>query len=264
MSRESLVLRRVVRRDGANPFSTSLGRVQTSLASSSASSPSRARFSSRPITSASKPPLCSTRRRSVRPSCPSLDELSLTRLLLSFFSQMVIPIKDIIALQPQKAFRFGHHGLAVVIKGHEELFLEFSSAERRDACKSLLEQQMDELRFKAQHGPQPVTDQQQEALHLQDLDTMGFSSPQRQNRRSRHEMHHSSGQHSRSSPSSGYGSDHLPPVMFTSMESTFLDFKPKEPMHITCLTIGSRGDVQPCEFAFVLVAGRVPFELISL
>ncbi|KAL7418121.1 hypothetical protein BDY24DRAFT_374148 [Mrakia frigida] len=170
---------------------------------------------------------------------------------LLYKTTMVIPIKDIIALQPQKAFRFGHHGLAVVIKGHEELFLEFSSSERRDACKSLLEQQMDQLRFKALHGPQPVSDQQQEALILQDLDTMGFSSPQRRtNKHGRHSREVSSGGgtdvgRSHSSPGSGYGSDHLPPVMFTSTESTFLDFKPKEPMHITCLTIGSRGDVQP-------------------
>ena len=168
---------------------------------------------------------------------------------LTFFSlllpmQMVIPIPDIIALQPQKAFRFGHHGLAVVIKGHEELFLDFSSAERRDACKHLVEQQMDTLKnLKAQHGPaHPPSAQQQEAMNLLDLDKMGLSSPQRTKTAGGHER-----RESHSSPGSGYGSNHLPPVMFTSTESTFLDFKPKEPMHITCLTIGSRGDVQPCE-----------------
>lgn len=35
-----------------------------------------------------------------------------------------------------------------------------------------------------------------------------------------------------------------PNGMFESTTSTFLEFKP-EPMRITCLTIGSRGDVQP-------------------
>lgn len=40
-------------------------------------------------------------------------------------------------------------------------------------------------------------------------------------------------------------SDTIPAVMFTSHSSTFLAFKPQEPMHITCLTIGSRGDCQP-------------------
>lgn len=44
-----------------------------------------------------------------------------------------------------------------------------------------------------------------------------------------------------------------PPVMFTSTSSSFLDFKPKAPMHITCLTIGSRGDVQPCSCSLALL-----------
>jgi sterol 3beta-glucosyltransferase len=35
-----------------------------------------------------------------------------------------------------------------------------------------------------------------------------------------------------------------PSPLFGSTTSTFLEFKP-EPMRITCLTIGSRGDVQP-------------------
>lgn len=36
-----------------------------------------------------------------------------------------------------------------------------------------------------------------------------------------------------------------PSPMFASTTSTFLDFKPEKNMKITCLTIGSRGDVQP-------------------
>jgi hypothetical protein len=39
--------------------------------------------------------------------------------------------------------------------------------------------------------------------------------------------------------------DSLPAIMFTSASSTFLTFKPKESLHFTFLTIGSRGDVQP-------------------
>ncbi|MBW0480339.1 hypothetical protein O181_020054 [Austropuccinia psidii MF-1] len=35
------------------------------------------------------------------------------------------------------------------------------------------------------------------------------------------------------------------PIMFQSSSSSFLTFKPREKLHITCLTIGSRGDVQP-------------------
>ena len=39
--------------------------------------------------------------------------------------------------------------------------------------------------------------------------------------------------------------DSLPAVMFTSVGSTFLTFKPRETLRFTCLTIGARGDVQP-------------------
>jgi len=144
---------------------------------------------------------------------------------------MVIPIVDIIALQPQKAFRFGHHGLAIIIKGHEELFMEFSSAERRDACKSLLDGQADELQ-RHKREPKPVDPDRKEAKILQDLDASDMTGTQ--------EM-----QRELASVPTKDGVQ-PPPVMFTSTSSSFLDFKPKEPMHITCLTIGSRGDVQPC------------------
>lgn len=35
------------------------------------------------------------------------------------------------------------------------------------------------------------------------------------------------------------------PVIFDDFQASILDFKPQAPLHITCLTIGSRGDVQP-------------------
>lgn len=36
-----------------------------------------------------------------------------------------------------------------------------------------------------------------------------------------------------------------PSVADESASSSFLTFRPEEPLHFTCLTIGSRGDVQP-------------------
>ncbi|KAI8458720.1 hypothetical protein BY996DRAFT_6410683 [Phakopsora pachyrhizi] len=42
-----------------------------------------------------------------------------------------------------------------------------------------------------------------------------------------------------------HGTESQLPIMFESTSSSFLTFKPKESLHITCLTIGSRGDVQP-------------------
>lgn len=120
--------------------------------------------------------------------------------------QMIVPISQLYGMKAQKAFRFGHHGLVVIIKGQEELFLEFHSSKRRDNCQALLEERMDAYREKV-----AATKALQAAMprepHLDDL-------------------------------------DETPPEMFDSASSSFLQFKPP-PMNITCLTIGSRGDVQP-------------------
>lgn len=141
---------------------------------------------------------------------------------------MMIPIRDIYGLKAQKAFRFNHHGLIVVIKGHEEIFLEFSSPERREACVTLLEQLMEDVRLRAENGEvdlDAVDEDRIKTRIMEDLDE------------------------SLSLEQSGEGGiDRIPAVspspLFGSTTSTFLEFKP-EPMRITCLTIGSRGDVQP-------------------
>jgi sterol 3beta-glucosyltransferase len=143
---------------------------------------------------------------------------------------MIIPIRDIYGLKAQKAFRLRHHGLIVVIKGHEEIFLEFSSKERREACVTLLEQLMESCRIRAENGegefdPDQMDNDRIQARIMEDLDASIPLEPQGSD-----------------------GSDNVPPVspspLFGSTTSTFLEFKP-EPMRITCLTIGSRGDVQP-------------------
>ncbi|CED83178.1 glycosyltransferase family 1 protein [Phaffia rhodozyma] len=147
-------------------------------------------------------------------------------------TRMIIPLQDIISIQPQKAFRFSHQGLAIIIKGHEELFLEFSSTKKRDLCKRLLDKQIEEVKTgrvpkPAHEGPSAAM--KREAKVLSDLDAKDMNSPTDSN----------------SASTSLETTDNLPPVMFTSASSTFLNFKPKKSLHITCLTIGSRGDVQP-------------------
>jgi sterol 3beta-glucosyltransferase len=131
---------------------------------------------------------------------------------------MIIPIRDLYGLKAQRELRFGHSGLIVVIKGHEELFLEFSSSRCRKACVALLEKRMEEVQLRSERGEADPA--KLEAPVMEDLD----QSAETERRQS------------------------IPPVgpspMFGSTTSTFLEFKP-DPMMITCLTIGSRGDVQP-------------------
>lgn len=142
---------------------------------------------------------------------------------------MTLPLRDILATEKSRATRFGHQGLIVIIKGHEELFFEFSSEEKRDAFVNLLNRQMDDMRRRLTAGePSPITPGKRDALILEE-----FEPPRS-----------SDGEDPAPVTVDNLG-DSLPAVMFTSASSTFLTFKPNKSLHFTFLTIGSRGDVQP-------------------
>jgi sterol 3beta-glucosyltransferase len=142
---------------------------------------------------------------------------------------MTLPIRDILASEKSKATHFGRHGLIIIVKGHEELFFEFSSEDKRDAFVQLLERQMEDMRRRIASGepiiPSPA---QRDALVLEEFEARKSTSSD-----------------SEPTPLTDTMADSLPAVMFTSASSTFLTFKPKRSLHFTFLTIGSRGDVQP-------------------
>ena len=144
------------------------------------------------------------------------------------FGQMILPIRDILSTEISRAFRFGHYGLIVIVKGHEELFLEFSQQDRRSAFVSVLEKQIEDVRRRqADGGPVSPTLGKRDALLLEELG----NPPQKEDVEPR--------------PPPENMNDSVPALMFTSTSSTFLTFKPEKSLHFTFLTIGSRGDVQP-------------------
>ncbi|RDB29507.1 Sterol 3-beta-glucosyltransferase [Hypsizygus marmoreus] len=145
-------------------------------------------------------------------------------------TRMTLPIRDILALEKSKASRFGHHGLVIIVKGHEELFFEFGAEEKRNAFIALLNQQMDDVRRRLALGESTDTSPgKRDALILEEFDARK-----------------SGGGESDPAPAIPESmTDSLPAVMFTSASSTFLTFKPAKSLHFTFLTIGSRGDVQP-------------------
>lgn len=163
----------------------------------------------------------------------------------------MLPIRDILATEVSKAFRFGHYGLVLIIKGHEELFFEFGLQDRRTAFVHLLNRQMEDVRARilssaaTSNADTPTTAtgtsprnnsfngsprSKPDALFLEE-----FAPP-----RDSDETTTAAAGNPRPSMT-----DSLPAVMFTSTSSTFLTFKPKESLRFTSLTIGSRGDVQP-------------------
>ncbi|KAI0274778.1 hypothetical protein BC834DRAFT_814654 [Gloeopeniophorella convolvens] len=144
-------------------------------------------------------------------------------------TRMIVPIRDILSTETSKAFRFGHYGLTVMVKGHEELFLEFNQQDRRTAFINLLEKQIEDVRKRQLEGePMAHSPGKRDALLLEEF---GARTSLRDDSDPR--------------PPPESMSDSLPAVMFTSTSSTFLTFKPEKSLHFTFLTIGSRGDVQP-------------------
>ena len=138
---------------------------------------------------------------------------------------MILPLKDILATEKQKSYRFAHYGLVIIVKGHEELFFEFVDEERRDEFVTVIQRQLEEVRRRLNSGDARTSASPcHDALILEEFG-------------SRHPLDLSESQTSLS--------ESAPAYMFTSQSSTFLSFKPDKSLHFTFLTIGSRGDVQP-------------------
>lgn len=149
---------------------------------------------------------------------------------------MNLPLNDIIGVRKHRSYRIGFAGLMVVIKGHEEVFLELSNADRRDSCMAKLEAQRDLVRQQSREKTQQEGDgagaqgpAKKELEALLDLSSSKISDVKPLEK-----------PHPKSEAVAGQ-----PPIMFSSTTSEFVTFRPETSLRFTCLTIGSRGDVQP-------------------
>ena len=164
---------------------------------------------------------------------------------------MVLPLKDIENVDKEKGFRLRYAGLVVTIRGSEELFFEFRPADIRDDCAVTLLRSLETIRYM----------QDDKALNAEEqLDAQAAEAAEAEHRmlqeareeRSR-EIHVS-----RSLPSSGKNElhyryrlvliilgDDTPQMIFDDPEASIINIKPSSSLRFTCLTIGSRGDVQP-------------------
>ncbi|KAL8925174.1 MAG: hypothetical protein Q9208_003679 [Pyrenodesmia sp. 3 TL-2023] len=151
-------------------------------------------------------------------------------------TKMVLPLKDIENVDKEKGFRFGYSGLVIVIRGHEELFFEFSQAEVRDDCAvTLLEilgsmRYLEESELLAQGDKEEAETAKAEHRALLEARQDGHNEHELKLPRSVDQL---SPRHE------------APPILFDDPRASILNFKPTESLRITCLTIGSRGDVQP-------------------
>ncbi|POS86803.1 hypothetical protein EPUL_001507 [Erysiphe pulchra] len=152
-------------------------------------------------------------------------------LLPGTSTKLILPLIDIENVDKEKGFRFGYSGLVIVIKGHEELFFEFPQTETRDDCAVTLLQELETLRYLRESGQLAFEEKESaqnavnEHLALQQVRSKCF------------DLHLVQEFKEKKSESTA--------ITFDDPRASILNFKPDESLRITCLTIGSRGDVQP-------------------
>jgi len=151
-------------------------------------------------------------------------------------TKLILPLKDIENVDKEKGFRFGYHGLVLVIRGHEELFFEFSSSESRDDCTVTLLHSLESVRYMAESGLLAQQDENDAAVAKEE-----------------HRMLEEARKTSTSGPdlvlpetnAPIYSHEEPVTVLFDETRAPIGSLKPTESLRITCLTVGSRGDVQP-------------------
>lgn len=149
-------------------------------------------------------------------------------------TKIVIPLKEIDNVEKEKGYRINipglRPGMVLVIRGHEELFFDFSSKDIRDDCVVTILRALD--RTAEIEGSKMI-----DIDEVEEAKAAAAENELLQQARA-------GGQLPRELPPGSLDEDD-PPVLFDDGTASILDFKPKEPLRITCLTIGSRGDVQP-------------------
>ncbi|KAI2713706.1 CAZyme family GT1 [Penicillium roqueforti] len=161
----------------------------------------------------------------------SQKKLCFRSLIPGTRTKMILPFKDIENVEKEKGFRFGYHGLVVIIRGHEELFFEFNASDSRDDCAVTLHQNLESVKFLVESGLLAEEERDEveaaKAEHRM-LQEARLDSPEEDDAR----------------PTFTEDSSEIHPF-FDDPRASIINFKPSEPLRITCLTIGSRGDVQP-------------------
>ncbi|OBT79468.1 hypothetical protein VF21_02015 [Pseudogymnoascus sp. 05NY08] len=150
-------------------------------------------------------------------------------------TKLILPLKDIENVDKEKGFRFGYSGLVVVVKGHEELFFEFGQPDARDDCCVTLLQNLETIRYLKESGL--LTQEEEESAAWAVAEHKALQEARQESRQHSHDL---------DLPTTAEGaSTETAPIMFDDPRASILNFKPTESLRITCLTIGSRGDVQP-------------------
>lgn len=148
-------------------------------------------------------------------------------------TKLILPLKDIENADKEKGFRFGYAGLVIVIKGHEELFFEFNASEVRDDCAVTLLQSLETTKYLRESG---LLEHDEHVVEDEAIAERDALKEARQDEFPAHEV---------KLPRQASGLSNVPPIVLDETDGAALNFKPSTSLKVTCLTIGSRGDVQP-------------------
>ena len=147
-------------------------------------------------------------------------------------TKVILPLKDIENLNKEKGFQFGRPGLVLVIRGHEELFFEFKTIDDRNDCTVTLFKSLESIKYLAESGI------------LSQLEAEAAEVSKRENSMLQEARRQSVVLESDLSPMINLNEE-MTPILFDDGKASIINFKPPPGLRITCLTIGSRGDVQP-------------------
>jgi sterol 3beta-glucosyltransferase len=152
-------------------------------------------------------------------------------------TRLILPIAHIENVSKERGFSgLGYHGLVVTIRGFEEIFFEFNKADLRDDCAITLHQSLDTAKYLKESG----------ILSQEDIDSAEAAKEEHKKLQEARKVDHDT--HDLKLPQSVDTTDitdNGPPILFDDPRASIINFKPTESLRITCLTIGSRGDVQP-------------------
>ncbi|KAI9292055.1 UDP-Glycosyltransferase/glycogen phosphorylase [Neoconidiobolus thromboides FSU 785] len=168
---------------------------------------------------------------------PRWGRLIVTQNFVCFYSRLVgmtikvmIPISDLRLVQNQPGLRLLHHGLSIETISSQEIFLEFRSSKTRDKIIDILLEQMKQLSHEDSNAN--INNNANDITRIDDNEAEIGSIINQNNRWiQEYDVH----------------STNLPiiPKNPNRVNELLSNKPPCGPMHITCLTIGTRGDVQP-------------------
>jgi sterol 3beta-glucosyltransferase len=170
------------------------------------------------------------------------------RPLMARTTKMKLPLKVIETVLKDPSYRLGYSGMCVVVGGDEEVFFDFKDAGLRDDCVVTILLSLQSIDPSAQLAESGLLSQ--EEIHATERAKADHKALQ-QARRAEKTHEDEEDQDFLGMIHSTAVLDHTnirataESMMFEDPRALGLDFKPAGPLRITCLTIGSRGDVQP-------------------